>query len=233
VFVDDDVYFEPGWASAMLDAFAQHPDADAVGGRIVPLFEAGRPKWLVDSLLPVYGQTNCGSTMRWLVYPEQPFGGNMAFRREVFEKVGLFDPRLGRDGKRLLSNEEIDFFFRFHQQGLRVLYEPNALLHHRIPADRTKPEWVCSRYYWQGVSDIVFRQITSPRSRWRLAFEGIGEWLREANTIRGGHISPRRIHWHIKGLSVEQRANRSERLGTCHQKLREALRLVPTKKQNS
>ena len=124
VFIDDDVYLDRNWAHAMLAAFANHPDASAVGGKIIPVFEAGRPEWLSDDLLVVYGHTPYGDSGRWLTYPELPIGANMAFRREVFESVGPFDPRLGRIGERLLSNEENDFFYRLNRRGRKVLYAP-------------------------------------------------------------------------------------------------------------
>ena len=84
-----------------------------MGGRSLPIFENGRPPWLSDEFLTLYGDTRLGDKPRWMSPPEQPYGLNMAFRREVFDKIGFFDPYLGRIGTKLLSNEEKDYFHRY------------------------------------------------------------------------------------------------------------------------
>ncbi len=76
-----------------------------------------------------------------------------------FAEVGLFNTFLGRKKKNLLSKEETDYFYRVTQAGLKIIYTPKALLYHRIPSERTEPSWILSRHYWQGVSNIAFKQI--------------------------------------------------------------------------
>ena len=41
-----------------------------------------------------------------------PFGANMAFRRHVFDRVGLFDTSRGRKGAVLASGEDGEMFER-------------------------------------------------------------------------------------------------------------------------
>jgi glucosyl-dolichyl phosphate glucuronosyltransferase len=48
-----------------------------------------------------------------------PFGANMAFRRVVFDRVGLFDTSRGRKGAVLASGEDGEMFERIHRAGLR------------------------------------------------------------------------------------------------------------------
>jgi glycosyltransferase involved in cell wall biosynthesis len=58
----------------------------------------------------------------------RPFAttGNVAFRREVFDTIGLFDPWL-------ITGEDQDFSWRFFAAGLRLAYSERALVltHHR------------------------------------------------------------------------------------------------------
>ncbi len=56
----------------------------------------------------------------------RPFAatGNVAFRRETFARIGLFDPEL-------LTAEDKDFSWRFFAAGLELEYKPRALVFHR------------------------------------------------------------------------------------------------------
>lgn len=222
-FADDDVFFEAGWLDALLRAFATWPEAGCVGGKTLPHFEAGTPPWLHETLLYMYGSTDSGEAEAWMDYPKHPFGVNMAFRREVFQRIGGFDPRLGRIGDSLLSGEESDIFRRVHEAGFRTRYIPDALLRHRIPASRTDPDWVLQRSYWQGISDVVFRQLHEPLGRIGLLRQALADarWMLRHHA--GGYLSPRAILWHHKGLPLHARSWSEIRRGRIRQALKEAL----------
>lgn len=164
-FVDDDVCFEPNWLVEILKAFSDNPEISCVGGKSIPKFEAPVPAWMTEDLYDFYGSTRSGDHDKIMQFPEHPFGLNMAFRKEVFEQVGDFNITLGRIKNSLLSNEELDFFYRVNKAGLKVFYASKALLYHRIPTDRMDKNWILSRRYWQGISDVVYWQTTYPRNR--------------------------------------------------------------------
>jgi glycosyltransferase involved in cell wall biosynthesis len=209
-FVDDDVYFEPTWLVEMLKLFREHPEAMCAGGRSIPLFEAGRPEWVSDNLLTLYGSTNSGDAVKRMVYPEHPFGLNMMFRRRVFDTVGLFDPSLGRIGTSLLSNEETELFYRIHNAELPVLYTPHAVLHHRIAPERTQKQWVLKRYYWQGVSDVAFRRIIERPGRIQLAREAQRTLTRLLSLVRTSLRS-----WVLRDVDAGTRFHRQVQRRYC------------------
>lgn len=195
-YVDDDVLFDPGWLEAVIDIFEKHPDASCMGGKSIPKFDAGRPDWACGEVLSIYGSTQSGDSVKWMTYPEHPFGLNMAFRRDVFSQVGEFNPRLGRKKKNLLSMEESDYFYRVAKAGLKVIYTPSAVLFHRIPQSRTSEQWALARYYWQGISAVAFKQIHQPLTRPQLLRE---LWRTSREILRlctGGKILPREVYWH-------------------------------------
>jgi len=222
-FADDDVYFDRKWVKEILSAFTSDPGAHCAGGRSIPLFEHGEPEWMSPSLLTVYGSTNSGDEVKVMHYPEHPFGLNMAFRREVFGAVGTFNANLGRVGSSLLSNEESDLFYRISQAGLKVVYTLHAIVQHRIPKARTDKKYILRRNYWQGVSDVIFRQSHDPEPRRKLARNAIREirdvvrvcafMLRRRFFPRDGEKKPSFMEW----------AGFSYRMGTARQTLREAI----------
>ncbi len=134
-FIDDDEWIEPHFLSAYLELFDARPDAMAAGGRIVAEYPEGRPAWLSK-----YPETAIANTMDFgkKIRPFRanriPGGGNMALRREVFDRNGGFDPQFGRVGNRLTGGEESDLFERLRKRGCTLWYVPDAVMHHVIPA---------------------------------------------------------------------------------------------------
>jgi len=53
----------------------------------------------------------------------------MSFRRDVFDKAGLFDVKLGRVGKKLVTAEETEFSIRVLNSfpGSKIIYGPSVI----------------------------------------------------------------------------------------------------------
>lgn len=225
-FVDDDVYFHPGWLASVRSAFRSDPQVHCIGGRSVPTFEVEAPAWLSQRMLKFYGSTESGDEPRRMVFPEHPFGVNMAFRREVFDIVGGFRPDLGRKGTSLLSDEEKEFFYRIASAKLEVLYVPDAIIRHRVPADRVDPDWLLRRAYWQGVSSVVFDKHVRRHTRLRL----LRNVYRSSRALLLGseRRSLRGIYdWH-RGLDINARMHRHTLLGVIRQSAIELIRPAHT-----
>ena len=164
-FVDDDIYFREDWLKQMVSTFECQPEVDCVGGNSIPVFEVPRPAWLTDDFAMLYGSTLSGETEKRMIFPEHPFGVNMAFRRKVFERVGGFNTRLGRIKQSLLSNEEKELFYRIDRAGMRTHYSPKAVVYHRIPEDRINQQWILKRVFWQGISKVAFNQLVNRKGK--------------------------------------------------------------------
>lgn len=222
-FADDDVYFDSKWVIELASVFGQDPEAYCMGGKSIPLFEDSKPEWLSPSLLPLYSCANSGDEVKIMQYPEYPFGVNMAFRRKVFDIIGTFDTSLGRIGSSLLSGEEADLFYRISRAGLKTVYTPHAIVHHRIPRARTEKKYVLRRNYWQGISNVVFRQLYNPAPKRELARAAIWEVRSTVRVLirtlcrlispRDGDPTPTFLEW----VSI------SKSLGVARQSLREIL----------
>ncbi|MBL4780848.1 MAG: glycosyltransferase [Porticoccaceae bacterium] len=223
VFVDDDVYFSNNWLTDIIAAFDE-PSVECVGGNIIPVFDAGKPEWLENPSLAIFGSTNFGSESRRLRLPDHPFGGNMAFRRSVFDVIGVFDTALGRKKDSLLSSEETELFYRIQKNNIPVWFTPNATIYHRIPNERAQKDWIYKRYYWQGISDVACTQMTSPINKLTL----LKNTLRNTSSIlklaRGSHLTPRKIYWHYKNLPLEQGIHLHTMMGNIRQSLHEIFR---------
>lgn len=222
-FVDDDVYFDSMWLVELEKVFNCHPEAACMGGKSIPQFAASRPDWVTDELLAFYGSTNSGNEEKPMLYPEYPFGLNMAFKRDVFDKIGQFEPKLGRKKKNLLSNEENDIFWRVNKAGLNVIYTPYAILFHRIPEERASKQWMLSRYFWQGVSDVCFEQTKEPRNKFALLRLAIQSGWELVKLTTGRNWLPRKAYWYYKALSFPQSCHVAAKWGRTRQLFVEVL----------
>lgn len=158
-FLDDDAVAEPQWLEALLPAY----DDEAVlgaGGMIAPVWPAGRPRWMPAEFDWVVGCTYLGG-------PTSPapirnlIGANMSLRRRVFDGVGGFTEGMGRIGRRPLGCEETELCLRAGRRwpSGTFLFEPSAVVHHSVSADRTTVRYFLSRCYAEGLSKAMVARL--------------------------------------------------------------------------
>jgi hypothetical protein len=153
-FLDDDTLVDPGWANALVGAFAT-TGCDAIGGRVVLRLEGSAPRWLTPKLRSYLAEHDLGAESRWVRAEPVPVGANCAVRRTAFESAGRFLVGLDRAGASLLSNGDTEFFRRYQRNGGRVWYEAGALVEHCVPAERLTREFFYRRAHAQGRSDVL------------------------------------------------------------------------------
>ncbi len=149
-FIDDDAIASPHWLIALLEAYALFPQAWAVGGKVEPRWEAERPTWLGDDLLPLLSMLDLGNTVRTLPPSQELFGVNCSFRRRVFDELGLFRTNLGRQQNQLWGSEESELQARIQDRQQVIIYTPDALVWHRVPPERISYRYFMELAYYKG-----------------------------------------------------------------------------------
>jgi GT2 family glycosyltransferase len=154
-FLDDDAVAAPGWLDALARPFAD-PDVLGVGGLTMPAWSMGRPRWWPAEFDWVVGCTFVG---RDAGVVRNLLGGNACFRRELFAVAGGFPTHIGRTsaGKRPLGCEETEFCIRASRQwpGGKFVYDPRAVIHHRVPLARERFAYFRTRCYAEGLSKAL------------------------------------------------------------------------------
>ncbi len=167
-FMDDDVTVDRGWLWSLTAALYSGEWA-GVGGRIIPLWERSAPSWLTFSGPHSFGPfVAFDRGLEAGQLNEPPFGANMAFRREVFDRYGYFRTDLGRSGNNLLSNEDTEFGRRLLAGGERLRYEPSAVMHHPVTDNRLQKGYLLAWWFAKGQADVMEMGI-SKEPRWLLA----------------------------------------------------------------
>jgi glycosyltransferase involved in cell wall biosynthesis len=153
VTTDDDVRVEPDWLDRAAGAL-ESLGCDYVGGRVLPIWSGPRPAWLADRpgrhwaviALLDYGPAPIEFGAR------VPLGVNMAFRRQAFDRAGLWDARIGRRAGTLLGQEVREWCIRARRAGVRGCYAPDMVVRHVIPTSRLRKAYFRRWFYWRGVS---------------------------------------------------------------------------------
>lgn len=152
-FIDDDERIVEEFVEAYIDIFDGCSEAMSAGGKIIAEYPSGRPSWMSRYVeQPIANPMDFGPNVRRFPKGRIPGGGNMAFRREVFDRIGLFNTELGRTGKRLIGGEESDLFERAERCGMACYYQPRAVMYHIIPESKLTDDYFERLSYNTGVS---------------------------------------------------------------------------------
>ncbi len=135
-FTDDDVRPDRGWLRGMAAGFVD-PTIMAVSGLVAPAeleteaqiqYEFGYGGML--QYLHCFKVDGSNLTAQKLLWASAyGVGANMAFRRQVFEAVGNFDPALDV-GTPTRGAGDIEMFHRILAKGYSTFYEPTAFVWH-------------------------------------------------------------------------------------------------------
>ena len=191
-FTDDDVIPEKTWVAKLVAAVNYH-QADGVGGRILPKWEAPAPRWLRENphiwwcIALLHSEK-----VEILVWPEvkgspQIWGANMAFKRSLFHEVGCFDTRLGNVGRKLYRGEETELIRRALKKGKKLIYDPKLTVHHRIDANRMTKNFFRKVAFDSGQAQVELSALEfsvavfgAPRWLYGILARGACRWMTQA-----------------------------------------------------
>lgn len=229
VLTDDDVLPSPAWLARYATAFAE-TGADYAVGRILPLWETPPPRWMSPALYGVLAVPDGGTRRLELVkrVNEQimPLGANMAVRRHVVDRIGGWNPNLGKLQGTLRTGEDHEFALKMLEAGFAGVYEPTALVHHRVPAERLRLayfyRWYCDNGAVQAGLELEYPSTTEyvlsvPRYLWRQLLNDVLLFARGIATCdpRRATAGGMRLAW-FAGYLLARRNHRrtSARAGT-------------------
>ncbi len=162
-FLDDDATAEPDWL-ARLSRCCEDPQVMGTGGTVGPQWLSKKPLWFPEEFYWVLGCTYQRRPKNPIVV-RNPFGGCTCYRKEMFDAVGGFRTEMGRVGTRPMGCEETELCIRARQHWPQkvFLYEPQARIHHRIPAARASWRYFRSRCYAEGLSKAAVAEYVGTK----------------------------------------------------------------------
>jgi glycosyltransferase involved in cell wall biosynthesis len=190
-FTDDDVEVGADWVATIKRSFDEHPDVDMIGGRVRPIWPDGVPEWITRRQLGPLALGERGDLpIRVSAANAAPclVGANFAFRRTVFERVGLFDTSY-------IKSQDREIQLRLWRAGGTGLYVPDLEISVDVPRDRLTKAYFRYWYRTYGVYhsrmrllDVLDREgrLAEPRGRhimgapaflYRELLQSAGEWV--------------------------------------------------------
>lgn len=154
-FIDDDATPDRLWLENMIRNY-EDPTVIGVGGLIKPNWEGGRPLWFPEELDWIVGCTYKGFPERRSLI-RNPIGCNMSFRSSIFPRVGYFRTDIGRLGDKLTGDEETEFSIRACERipHSKIIYDPSAVVHHKVSRRRKSLNYVWTRSFCEGISKAM------------------------------------------------------------------------------
>ena len=193
ILLNNDTETDPQWLQEIYEAFQRYPQAGSIASKML-LFDqrdifhtagdfygvggvpGNRGVWQQDS-----GQYD----------QEEPVfsacGGAAAYRRTMIEEIGFLDDDF------YFSCEDVDLAWRAHLHGWQVIYEPTAVVYHKLKASGGGS--VNSSYYdgrnflyliWKNYPSSLLRRNWQAilRAQFRISGEALRSWRGEAARAR-------------------------------------------------
>ncbi len=174
-FIDDDAVAARNWLKLLVENF-DDSSVIGVGGRIIPIWPERNPDWFPEELFWIVGCSYKGLPIKKAPI-RNPIGCNMAFRRGAFEKAGYFSTDTGRIGNLLMGHDDTEFGIRATKKltGTVIIYEPNAVVYHRVSKNRVSLNYVLRRSFSEGYSKAF---VTNSSQATRAALNTEKNYLR-------------------------------------------------------
>ena len=155
-FVDDDVLLYPDWAEKMVKAY-KDDTIIGVTGPAFPLWEDKSMAWFPKEFYWIISCTAWDAEDR-VKEVRNAWGMNMSFKREAFEKAGVFSNQFGFHKGPMAEDNEFSLRIK-EKTGKKIMYVPDVKLWHRVHKYRLSREFIKERSYWIGCSRRVIKQI--------------------------------------------------------------------------
>lgn len=215
--LDDDVWPQPGWLDRITRPIRSGEAAGAGGPvRLDPAVDW--PTWLDADAAEAGGvggyltAHDLGPSARELDYfADLVVTANAAWRRDVLQSVGGFDPAFGPRGRLHLVGDDARLTRQVIGHGGRVVWCPDAVVIHELPRDRLRLAWLARRAWWQGRSDWRLERLDLAGRRFGGRVAGVKqvvEWLRQEGAKRraeGLQRPPVAVHALLDGARMAGR----------------------------
>jgi glycosyltransferase involved in cell wall biosynthesis len=153
-FLDDDAVAASDWLEQALRVYAERDrTVVAMGGPALPLWETPPPAWFPEGAEDRW----FGDEERNLEPGESLSALNVFFSRELLERLGGFDVRLGPMGGRIGVGEEPELFTRMwnHDPNSVAVYSPAIVVRHAVPPHKLKVRYQLRRAAAYGESVMI------------------------------------------------------------------------------
>jgi glycosyltransferase involved in cell wall biosynthesis len=174
-FTDDDVIVDGQWLLNIDKCFRDY-NCDAMGGKVLPLYEVNIPRWIKDNHIVLQGLVgfhDYGEEIKiYEKYKMFPMlGANMAVKKSCFNDIGYFRTDIG-EGKGT-KGEETELFWRLEKSGKNIYYCGRSIVRHKVVRERANLRYIAKWYIALG----RLRELSGERKTKLICYFGFPRYL--------------------------------------------------------
>ena len=158
IFLDDDVVVEKTWLTSVEEFF--RCGKYHVGQGIIRLQSPAKDDPEIQKLFHRYRTIPQLEHEAHVKEVRSLNGSNFFVSREVFDRIGGFDERLGPGASG--TSEDVEFAQRLERSGIGIGYASTAIVYHRVDRCRLTDEYFKQIHWRQGRSRLVIRSRSAP-----------------------------------------------------------------------
>jgi glucosyl-dolichyl phosphate glucuronosyltransferase len=168
IYLDDDAIAPPDYLENIFQVISEH-EPDFLGGPVYPYYKTEKPGWFRDEYEARKYEDTSGFSTRCGIS-----GGNFIVRKNVLQKLGLFDPAYGMSGGRLGMHDERKLLETYRQSTSldqqKVYYSLECHILHYTPAEKMRLLYMLRRRmvagYWKFFMFLDLEHVPDYRTEY-------------------------------------------------------------------
>ena len=153
-FIDDDAVAPNDWLERIAKNFSDNQDIIVIGGRLLPIYNNNNNKYkLPEELLWIVGCTYNGHPEN-KQFMRNVISANMAVKKDIFKEINFetMHNKKNRFFTPIKQLEDTLFCVRINNRVHNaVLYDPDIIVHHNVPIERLRIEYILKRTFSEGM----------------------------------------------------------------------------------
>jgi GT2 family glycosyltransferase len=159
-YTDDDAVPHPHWLEELLNALELDEKVGAVTGPVLCRWQHDTEdyaSWFPKELYWIIGCTSMN--IKEVTTVRNGFASNLAAKREILLKHGGFDEYLGYSLRTSITGEDTELGIKLVRLGYVTLWNPNAVVYHRIFRERLKMRNILKRSFIEGKTKAYLSEV--------------------------------------------------------------------------
>ena len=142
-FMDDDAVATTDYVKNIIKHIQDQPFIVGFGGRIIPKYIPGEPKWMSYYVSSLVGNFDYASTACAFENGKYPLESNMIVKKSVYDQIGGFNVNLpGVVGTLRIGGEGKELFYKIIALGHTIYYDPSICVHHVVEVKKLTSEYL-------------------------------------------------------------------------------------------
>lgn len=158
-YIDDDALPSPQWLKELQLGLKYNERAKSTTGPVIPIWDSrasGYSSWFPKELYWAIGCTPWGVDRLSLI--RNGFTSNLLVERKAALDVGGFNESLGYSPKSRMTGEDPEFGIRLLRSGYNTVWNPKAIVYHRVSKERLKARDIIARSFLEGKVKAYLRK---------------------------------------------------------------------------